>query len=593
MSPPVNLWPIDNVQDALMMFDKILNSHFGIPARSSILLVALSGFVAACGGPATQRETIPGPIDAPAESTAPESDVLQTTEEPQQQAIPAVLRFGIDAADLGTLDPHFAAARNDRAVVDMVFNGLLRYKPGNSPLIEPDLAVSIPEPEIVDGKQVWTFKLQSGIMCHPGPETEAYELEADDVIYSLQKAANGDRSAYAGEYADITVEKVDDYTVRFTLEQPLSSFLFLPKIVDYAGGFIVCKKAVEAMGDKAFSTHPVGTGPFRFDSYTPGENVRLMANEQYFRGQPLLEGVEVLYLPEFSDRDRGLRSGDLDVIFGSEETEWFEEIKQEQDIIVDVFGVGQVITAHFNTSVEPLDDVRIRKAIAYALDRGEFLDLFAEGVVANVYSPVPVQFLPGGLTKEEAETLELDHAVNLEKARQLMADASYADGFSLEVVTSERGHYASNYESLKSQLAEIGIEVKVEVVDHSTMHSIIREDKNPIVIYVAWRPNADVFLTRFFHSDSIVVTGAKPDTNFSHYDQIDDLIEGARNELDPGEQVSLWKQAQIKILDDMVAYPLHYINLVYAHRESVDFGNELVSTVALYPQITEETKIVK
>jgi peptide/nickel transport system substrate-binding protein len=575
------------------MFDKILNKHFDLRVWPLILPVVLLVFLTACGVPAAQPESTPKPTIAPAATETPESEALRETEEPDQQAIPAILRFGIDAADLSTLDPHYAAARNDRAVVDMIFNGLLRYKPGNSPLVEPDLAVSIPDPEIVDGKQVWTFELRHGAMCHPSPQTEAYELTADDVVYSLQKAANGDRSAYAGEYTDITVEKVDDYTVRFTLEKPLSSFLFLPKIVDYAGGFIVCKKAVEAMGDEAFSTHPVGTGPFRFESHTPGEMVRLVANEQYFRGKPLLEGVEILYLPEFSDRDLGLRSGNLDVIFGSEETEWFEEVKQEQDIIVDVFGVGQVITAHFNTSVEPLDDVRVRKAIAFALDRNEFLDLFAEGVVANVYSPVPVQFLPGGLTKEEGEILNLNYDVDLEKARQLMAEAGYADGFPLEVVTSERGHYISNYESLKSQLSEIGIEVKVEVVDHSTMHDIIREDKNPIVIYVAWRPNADVYLTRFFHSDSIVVKGAKPDTNFSHYDQIDDLIEGARNELDPGGQVRLWKQAQIKILEDMIAYPLHYINLVYAHRDNVDFGYELVSTVALYPQITEETKIVK
>jgi peptide/nickel transport system substrate-binding protein len=575
------------------MFYKILNNYFSLPAWSSILPVVLLVFLTACGGPAVQPEPTPESTNAPTATEAPEPVFVHATEEPDQQAIPAILRFGIDAADLRTLDPHFAAARNDRAVVDMIFNGLLRYKPGNSPLIEPDLAVSIPEPEIVAGKQVWTFELRRGVMCHPGPQTEAYELMADDVVYSLQKAATGDRSAYAGEYTDITVEKVDDYTVRFTLEKPLSSFLFLPKIVDYAGGFIVCKKAVEAMGDEAFSTHPVGTGPFRFESYTPEEKVRLAANEQYFRGKPLLEGVEVLYLAEFSDRDLGLRNGDLDVIFGSEETEWFEEIEQVQHIIVEVFGVGQVITAHFNTSVEPLDDVRVRKAIAYALDRDEFLDLFAEGVVANVYSPVPVQFLPGGLTKEEAETLNLDYEVDLDKDKQLMAEAGYTDGFSLEVVTSERGHYVSNYESLKTQLAEIGIEVKVEVVDHSTMHSIIREDKNPIVIYVAWRPNADVYLTRFFHSDSIVATGAKPDTNFSHYNQIDDLIEGARNKLDPGEQVKLWKQAQIKILEDMVAYPLHYVNLVYAHSDGVDFGYELISTVALYPQITEETKIVK
>ena len=116
---------------------------------------------------------------------------------------------------------------------------------------------------------------------------------------------------------------------------------------------------------------------------------------------------------------------------------------------------------------------------------------------------------------------------------------------------------------------------------------------NPIVVYNAWRPNADVFLTRFFHSDSIVVTGAKPDTNFSHYDKIDDLIEAARLETDPGRQIELWKQAQIKILADMAAYPLHYYNMVHARRNYIEYGHEVVSTMALYPQITEKTRIVK
>lgn len=582
-----------NVLESKKIFDKNLNSSSNLLTWPSILTAALLVILTACGGRETQTEVPPNKTNTPAASEAPEYEVVRPTEEPDQRVTPEILRLGTDAADLLTLDPHFAATTNDRAVVDMIFNGLLRYKPGNSPSIEPDLALSIPEPEILDSKQIWTFELRRGVMCHSGPQTEAYELTADDVVYSLQKAANGDRSAYAGEYSDITVDKVDAYTVRFTLEKPLSSFLFLPKIIDYAGGFIICKKAVEVMGDEAFSTHPVGTGPFRFENHTPGEMVRLLAHKQYFRGQPLLEGVEVLYLPEFSDRDLGLRSGDLDVILGSEETEWLEEVKQEQDIIVDIFGVGEVVTAHFNSSVQPFDDVRVRKAIAYALDRDEFLDLFAQGVVEKVYSPVPVRFLPGGLTEEEVEILKLDYDVDREKARQLMAEAGYADGFSLEVVTSERGNYLNNYESLKNQLSEIGIEVKISVVDHSTMHSIIREDKNPIVIYIAWRPNADGYLTHFFHSDSIVVTGAKPDTNFSHYDQIDDLIEGSRNELDPSEQVKLWKQAQIKILGDMIAYPLLYINLVYAHRDNVDFGYDLVSTVALYPQITEETKIVK
>jgi ABC-type transport system substrate-binding protein len=78
-----------------------------------------------------------------------------------------VLRFGVNAADLATLDPHFASGTQDRTVVDMIFNGLVRFVPGNSAEIEPDIAVAIPEPEIVDGKQVWTFELRDDVMCHP------------------------------------------------------------------------------------------------------------------------------------------------------------------------------------------------------------------------------------------------------------------------------------------------------------------------------------------------------------------------------------------------------------------------------------------
>jgi peptide/nickel transport system substrate-binding protein len=124
------------------------------------------------------------------------------------------------------------------------------------------------------------------------------------------------------------------------------------------------------------------------------------------------------------------------------------------------------------------------------------------------------------------------------------------------------------------------------------MHERIRADENPIVIYVAWRPNADVFLSRFFHSDSTVVTGKSADTNFSHYDQIDPLIEMARGAREPKDQVRFWKQAQIKILQDMVAYPLHYISLVYARNKLVDYGHALEATFALYPQFTERTRII-
>lgn len=501
------------------------------------------------------------------------------------------LRFGIDAADLGTGDPHRAAARNDRAVVDMIFNGLLRYKPGEAPAIEPDLAAEIPHPRMFEGKQIWTFRLRRDVICHPGPQTPAYRLTADDVVFSLRRAADPQRSSYAGDYQGMTVERVDDFTVNVAFETPISSILFFPKVADYAGGFIVCRRAVEAAGDEAFTDHPVGTGPFRFESRQPGEYVRLKANADYFRGRPLLEGVEVVYVPDFEERDAALRRGELDVIFGSEQTGWFEAIAGVKSIQVDVFGVGQVITVHFNTGKPPFDDKRVRWALVYALDREVFRSLFAEGVVENVYSPVPADFLPGGLTREEVARVGLDYAHDQAKARALLVEAGYVNGFDLKLVTSQRHHYKANYESLRDQLAPLNIDIQLEIVEHGVMHERIRQDENAIVIYVAWRPNADVFLTRFFHSDSTVVTGASPDTNFSHYDQIDPLIEAARRTREPAQQVRIWKQAQVKLLDDAVAYPLHYVNLVYARRSNVDYGHALKETMALYPQFNEKTRL--
>jgi peptide/nickel transport system substrate-binding protein len=302
--------------------------------------------------------------------------------------------------------------------------------------------------------------------------------------------------------------------------------------------------------------------------------------------------VEYRYMPELNSRELGLKSGDLDSTNGQDESDWVERMNQEDGVTVDVYGVGEVATIHFNTSVEPLDDVRVRQAIAYALDRDEFLALFGGPPVAEkVYSAVPAKFLPGGLTEEEVTALGLDYAQDLEKSKQLLEEAGYPDGFSLEVVSSERESYLKPYTSMQAQLAKIGIDLKITTVDHSSMHKLIRQDANPIVVYVAWRPNADVYLTRFYHSDSIVVSGAKPDTNFSHYTGIDDLIEAARVEQDPDKQVEMWKEAQVKLLEDMISYPILYMNQVTARHDYVDYGHELKSVLALYPQFDETTTL--
>lgn len=501
------------------------------------------------------------------------------------------VKMGLHVSGMGNLDPHLAAGSQDRAFADMVFNGLLRYVPGEAPLVEPDLALAMPQFEMKEGRQVWTISLRKGVMFHPAPGLASYELTADDVVFSLAKSADSKFSAYAGDYSSWNVSKLDNYTIQISLSTPVSPVLFLPKLTNYAGGFIVSKKAIEAMGHNGFKDHPVGTGPFRFSSYQKGGVMQLVPHENYFRGKPKLSGVELHFYPDMKEREKRFLSGELNVILGSGEDEWIEKFEKLEGTTLDTFGVGEVSTIFFNTAQAPFEDVRIRKAVFLALDRAGFLETTSQRLAGAVFSPVPEMFLPGGLTEEEVKKLDLLPGVDREKARLLLAEAGYPDGISLDLVASEKRLYKGLYNVLKEQLAKIGINCSIKEVKHSEMHKIIRKEEKPLVIYGAWRPNADAYLTRFFHSDSIVITGRKPDTNFSRYSAIDNLIENARLEIRPEKQIELWQQAQIRILSDAVAYPILYTRQLYARKSSVKYGHPLKSTMALYPQITENTTV--
>jgi peptide/nickel transport system substrate-binding protein len=547
---------------------------------SRALVTLLCLLIASCG------PSSPTAVGRGAASTAPGTAADARTG--------GVLRVAQNAADLGSLDPHYGSGTQDRALVDMVFNGLLRYRPGDATRFEPDLAVTMPGPTTnAQGKQVWTFFLRKGVMCHPSDGVPAYELTSDDVVYSLQKAASKDRSAYSSDYAGMTFASPDRYEVAVTLDRPLSSALFYPRVANYSGGYILCKRAAEKLGPDGLKTHPVGTGPFMFKSYSPKEKVVLVANDAYFRGRPQLDGVEYRYMADLNSRDLGLRGGQLDLIYGLQDDKWVEQMSSAPNVKVDVFGVGEVSTIYFNVAKPPFDNPTVRRAVASALNRDEFLALYGPKVAQKVFSPVPAAFLPGGLTEADLAARGLDYRFDADKARALLKEAGLGDGFAFSVVTSEMPAYRVIYESMQAQLARVGIKMDVKVVDHATMHDQIRKDVNPVVVYVAFRPTADAFLTQFFHSDAIVVTGKSPNTNFAHYDRVDEQIDQARSEPEVLAQEALWKDAQRRALADVVAYPIQYTSQVYARASNLDYGHDLSSVIQLYPGIDERTKLTK
>jgi peptide/nickel transport system substrate-binding protein len=505
-----------------------------------------------------------------------------------------ILRIGQAAADLGTLDPDYVSGTQDRALVDMVFNGLLRYKPGDATVFEPDLATQLPTPTVdANGKQVWQFSLRTGVTCQPSGVAPAYELTSDDVMYSFTKAADKNTSAYASDYAGMTFANPDPYTFTITLDKPQSTALFYPRVANYAGGYVLCRQAAEKLGPDGLKTHPVGTGPFQFRDYSPGEKVDLVANNAYFRGQPQLDGIEYRYMADLSARELGLLAGQLDVIYGQADDNWIDEVSGSPNVKVDVFGVGEVSTIYFNLSKPPFDNLAVRQAVASALNRDDFLALYGKRAANKVFSPVPQAFIAGGLTQQDAAAKAVDYSYDPSRAQRLLAEAGLGNGFEFSVVSSEMAAYRVIYESMQAQLARVGIKMNINVVDHATMHDQIRKDVNPLVVYIAFRPTADVYLTQFFHSDSIVVTGKNPNTNFAHYASVDEQIDSARNEPDATRQIELWKQAQVQAMNDVVAYPILYTNQVYARSTNVDYGHDLTSVIQLYPGIDERTTFRK
>lgn len=489
------------------------------------------------------------------------------------------LNVGIDNPDLGKLDPHQTTVSGDRYIIQEIFNGLVRYKPGSGDVrqIEPDLAESWESSE--DGK-VWTFKLRQGVEWHHGYG----EVTSEDVVFSLNRAADPATSSFASDYSQFeSLEAVDPYTVRITLKEVVPSLLGL--VVNSLGGNIVSKKAVEELGE-GYAQNPVGTGPFMFEDYQPQNSVTLVANPEYFRGAPQIDRVIFHYIQSQGARDLALQSGELDIVGGAQGKDWIDRMQSTDGIEVDVIGLPELWALHLNQSSSPLDDLRVREAIAYAVDRPGLIDFRGGTAYRAAQSVVPEAH--AGFTAE-VPLLERD----VDKAKQLLAEAGYPDGLTLRVVNSNRATLREIIEVLQSQLRDANIDLDIELVDHSTYHSSIRANESQLVLYGANRfPVADTLLSQFYLSDSIVGT-PNAVTNFSHCDVADDEIRAARIEPDPTTQDELWATAQQKIIGNVCAVPLMEVLYTWARKDSVDYGYELENTPTNGPLITEETRIAE
>ncbi|MCF3932248.1 ABC transporter substrate-binding protein [Acuticoccus sp. M5D2P5] len=490
------------------------------------------------------------------------------------QADGTTLSVGMASADAGTLDPHRATTTPDKGLLHWMFNGLVRIKPGQaSPeFIEPDIAESWTSSE--DGL-TWTFTMREDVACHG----DYGNLDAEDVVFSLNRAMDADSSSFAKDYgAFSSVEATGPYEVTITLSEPVPSLLGL--LVPYHGGNIVCQDAVEALGD-TFQSEPIGTGPFMFAEYQPQQYVKLVANPEYFRGEPAIKEIFYRYIPSDSSRDLAFQSGEIDMIYGKQEQTWVERIAEVPGTKVAVMKPGEMSVIHLNMSMPPLDDVNVRRAIAHAIDRDTMVQFKGDQVTIAAISPVPEGYL--GFTDDVPQ-----YEYSIEKAKELLAEAGHPDGITIKAIHTTLPGMLTTMEAVQALLRAANINLEIETVEHATFHSQIRDDASQVVHYSAARfPVADVYLTQFFLSDSIVGTPTAV-TNFSHCDVADDEILGARVEQDPDKQNALWAEAQRKIMDEVCAIPIYQNLQLWAWKDNLDLGVEVDGSLNLSPPVTEE-----
>jgi peptide/nickel transport system substrate-binding protein len=487
------------------------------------------------------------------------------------------IHIGLTASDTPSLDPHVSTATSETVIFAHIFSGLVRFRPGrmSAALMEPDLAESWDAS--ADGT-VWTFRLRRGVQFHHGYG----ELTADDVVYSLQRASDPKRSSVSSDYDSFDrIEAVDRYTVRITLKAPVPSLLGL--VANYHGGNIISKKAADELGD-GFKQHPIGTGPYMFDAYQPKQSITLIANKGYFRGAPKIDRLDFKFIPSDASRELAYEKGELDVFSGVREERWVKRMQQNPNNLVDVFDPGELRTLHFNTAIKPLDDIRVRRAIAYAIDREDFIKLAGESVTRLDWSPVPDGYIGG---TDEVPHFEYDP----EKAKALLKEAGYGNGLKLSVIITKLSALLKPMEVVQEQLRKVGIQLDLNVVEHAVFHAQIRKDLSALVLYGAARfPVADSYLTPFYHSQSSI---GRPTavTNFSHCNAADAEIEAARHETNLQKQLAIWETAQRKIIESVCAVPLFEQLQVWVRRKSIDYGYTLIGSLSLGPVFTEASTV--
>ncbi len=417
------------------------------------------------------------------------------------------------------LDPTAgAAAAIDEVVYANVFEGLTRI--GRSGEVLPALAESW---EISDDGKTYTFKLHTGVKFHDGSD-----FDAEDVKFSLDRArADDSTNAQKGLFAQIdTVEVVDPATVKVTLKQPQGNFLYN---MGWGDAVIVAPESADGNKEK-----PIGTGPFKFENWAKGSSVTIVKNPDYW-GEPVaLDKAEFRIIPDAAAAIPALLSGDVHAFPNMPVGDALPQVQSDPRFEVVIGSTEGETVLSINNKQPPFDDLKVRQAIAHALNREEII----AGNGTGLGTPIGSHFSPGNAAYVD---LTGTYPYDPEKAKALLAEAGHSGGIKATLKLPPPAYAREGGQVIASQLRAVGIDLEIIPLEWADWLEQVFKGKNYDLSIVSHTEPNDIDIY------------SRPDYYFQYENpEFNKVIEELSVTSDDARRNELYGQAQKILADDAV-----------------------------------------
>lgn len=454
-------------------------------------------------------------------------------------------------SDAVSLDPMGTNDNASSKVLVQLYEGLFEFDKDSK--IVPLLAESYEQTSDTD----YVFHLKKGVKFHNGDE-----MKASDVVFSLKRACEAPNVKHLfNTIEEDSIKAEDDYTVSLSLKFPFKGVL---DSFAHPGGSILCQKVVEAAGDNYGTSTDVvcGTGPFKLDEWSKSNAIKMSRFEDYHGDKAAMAKLEIKIIPEPTNRLVELQTGGADIAYELQPMD-VEKVEKDENLVMNKSLDYGTTYLGFNVQRKPFDNPKVREAIAYAIDMPGLIPKvwLGLGKVASNSMPGTLKYSIGNTTQPKER--------DVEKAKQLLAEAGYPDGFDTTISTSERKQRVDMATIIKEQLKDVGINVTINVMEWSAYNDLLKNGQQDMfeIAWIADTPDPDSFLFPCFHSSA---KGEGGNYCFVEDPEMDKLLEDARKEQDETKRGEFYKAAQEKILNEQYWIPQYWSELTVGTSKDVE-----------------------